>query len=284
VVDRPRHRKPGRVEIRGRQIASSDQVRGVCRNCQNVGFGIAADPAGSRLVRDQPAIRVRDGDRELAAPEIDSELKADRNPLEELRMSAAGRSVTHATHAHVQTSRYQKLRGIDDLESTLLVREGGSEMRLAVAALLGFGWFATLGCAGSMFDFTGNEKALEEAQSRYTELMRWGEIEGASAFVDPALATEFLVTAERFKHIRFTEFKSGPLRFGEDSKTATVNVVYHTYSIATVNVVYHTYSIKTFVEKKFREHQQWYREESAGNSWRVRSDLAAIASELSDSR
>ncbi len=145
-------------------------------------------------------------------------------------------------------------------------------MRLAVAALLGFGWFATLGCAGSIFDFTGNEKALEEAQSRYTELMRWGEIEGASAFVDPALATEFLVTAERFKHIRFTEFKSGPLRFGKDSKTATVNVVYHTYST------------KTFVEKKFREHQQWYREESAGYSWRVRSDLAAIASELSDSR
>jgi hypothetical protein len=145
-------------------------------------------------------------------------------------------------------------------------------MRLAVGALLGFALFAAFGCASSLFDFTGKEKALEEAQSRYTELMRWGEIEGASAYVDPALATEFLVTAERFKHIRFTEFKSGPLRFGEDSKTATVNVVYHAYST------------KTLVEKQFREHQEWYREESAGNDWRVRPNLAAIASELSGSR
>jgi hypothetical protein len=145
-------------------------------------------------------------------------------------------------------------------------------MRLAVGALLGFGLFATLGCAGSLFDFTGNEKALEEAQNRYTELMRWGEIQGASAYVDPAITADFLVTAERFKHIRFTEFEIGPLRFGEDSKTATVNVVYHTYST------------KTFVEKKFREHQEWYREKSAGNDWRVRPDLAAIARELSGSR
>jgi hypothetical protein len=56
-------------------------------------------------VRDQPAIRVRDGDRELAAPEVDSELEADRNPLEEPRVSAAGRKVTHATHAHAQMGR-----------------------------------------------------------------------------------------------------------------------------------------------------------------------------------
>jgi hypothetical protein len=223
-------------------------------------------------VRDQPAIRVRDGDRELAAPEVNSELKADRNPLEEPRMSAAGRIVSHVTHAHTRASRYEKLRRIDRLESTLPVWEGGSDMRLAVGALLGIGLLATLGCAGSLFDFTGQEKALEDAQSRYTELVRWGEIEGASAFVDPAIAAEFLVAAERFKHIRFTEFQSGPLRFSEDSKTATVNVVYHAYST------------RTLVEKRFREHQQWYREESAGNGWRVRPNLAAIVSELGGSR
>ena len=145
-------------------------------------------------------------------------------------------------------------------------------MRLVVGALLGFGWFATLGCAGSIFDFTGKEKALEEAQSRYTELVRWGEIQGASAYVDPAIAADFLVTAARFKHIRFTEFESGPLQFGEGLKTATVNVVYHAYST------------RTLTEKKFLEHQEWYREKSVGNDWRVRPDLAAIATELSDSR
>ncbi len=144
-------------------------------------------------------------------------------------------------------------------------------MRLAVGTLLGFGWFATLGCAGSIFDFTDKEKALEEAQSRYTELVRWGEIQGASAYVDPAIAADFLATAERFKDIRFTEFESGPLQFGEDSETATVSVVYRAYST------------RTLTDKKFREHKEWYREESAGNDWRVRPNLDAIASELSGS-
>ena len=145
-------------------------------------------------------------------------------------------------------------------------------MRLAAGALPAFALIATLGCAGSIFDFTGNEKALEEAQRRYTELVRWGEITGASAYVDPAISADFLAAAERFQHIRFTEFESGPLQFSDDSKTATVDVVYHTYST------------KTFVEKSFREHQEWYREESAGNDWRVRPNLDAIAGELSGSR
>ena len=145
-------------------------------------------------------------------------------------------------------------------------------MRLAVGPLLGFALLAMFGCANSFFDFTGKEDALEEAQSRYTELIRWGEIVGASAFVDPAIAANFLSTAERFQHIRFTEFESGPLKFGEDFETATVNVIYHTYST------------RTLVERTFREHQEWYREESAGNDWRVRPNLDAIASELSGSR
>jgi hypothetical protein len=145
-------------------------------------------------------------------------------------------------------------------------------MRLAAGALPGFALLAALGCAGSLFDFTGKEDALEEAQSRYTELVRWGEIMSASAYVDPAITADFLATAERFRDIRFTDFESGPLQFGEDSETATVNVVYTLYST------------RTLVEKKFREHQVWYREASADNDWRVRPNLAALANELGGSR
>jgi hypothetical protein len=103
-------------------------------------------------------------------------------------------------------------------------------------------------------------------------LVRWGEIVGASAYVDPAISADFLATAERFENIRFTEFESGQLQFSEGSETATVNVVYHAYST------------KTLVEKTFREHQEWYREASANNSWRVRPDLDAIAGQLGGSR
>ncbi len=72
-------------------------------------------------------------------------------------------------------------------------------MRLAVGPLLGLALLATLGCAIASFDLTGKERALEDAQRRYTELVRWGEIEGASAYVDPAVATDYLNIAERFR-------------------------------------------------------------------------------------
>lgn len=142
-------------------------------------------------------------------------------------------------------------------------------MRLAVRALPAFALLATLGCAGSLLDFNAQDKALEEAQQRYTELVRWGEIEGASAYVDPAISADFLVAADRLRDVRFTDFENGQLHFGDDSNTATVDVVYRAYSV------------KTLVEKRFREHQVWYREASAGNDWRVRPDLDAIANELS---
>lgn len=145
-------------------------------------------------------------------------------------------------------------------------------MRLAVGPLLGLALLGALGCAMASFDFTGKERALEDAQRRYTELVRWGEIEGASAYVDPALATDFLDIAERFRDIHFSDFEIGPLQFGENSETATVNVVYHAYST------------RTLVEKRIRERQEWYREASAANAWRVRPNLDAIASELNGSR
>ena len=73
MVDRARQRKPRRLKIRRGQTASRNKVHSVCRNRFNVGFGITADRAGPRLVRDQAAIQFCDGDRELAAPEVDSE-------------------------------------------------------------------------------------------------------------------------------------------------------------------------------------------------------------------
>jgi shikimate kinase len=145
-------------------------------------------------------------------------------------------------------------------------------MRRTAACLLCFVWLATLGCANSLFDLSDKEGELKEAQRKYTELVRWGELQSASAYVDPTITGAFLDAAEAFQGIRFTDFESGPLQFSEDSETATVNVVYYAYST------------RTLVEKQFREHQEWYREASANNSWRVRPNLDAIAKNLGGSR
>ncbi|MGH0031874.1 MAG: hypothetical protein ACQGVC_18960 [Myxococcota bacterium] len=40
------------------------------------------------------------------------------------------------------------------------------------------------GCV-SPTDPLGREDALEDAQQRYTDLIRWGELEKAALFVDP---------------------------------------------------------------------------------------------------
>ncbi len=47
------------------------------------------------------------------------------------------------------------------------------------------------GCV-SPSDPLGRQDALEEAQQKYTELVRWGDVERAGKFVDPAMRDDFL--------------------------------------------------------------------------------------------
>ena len=142
-------------------------------------------------------------------------------------------------------------------------------MRFALVPVLGIVLLTSLGCANSI---RMKESALEDSQRKYTELVRWGEIESASAYVDPEMSEAFIDAAAHFKDIRFTDFESGPLQFGEESETATVSVVYHAYST------------RTLVEKRFVEHQLWYREVDSENIWRVRPNLDSVAKKLNGAR
>jgi hypothetical protein len=138
------------------------------------------------------------------------------------------------------------------------------------AVLLGFScvWLASTGCAliGELADPTGRQKALENSQRRYTELVRWGELERASEYVDPELQNEFLDHAEAFSTIRFTDYESGQLQMDESRMSATAIVVYHAYSLSTLS------------EKRIRESQEWYRDEKTFIGWRVRPQLRQVIS------
>jgi hypothetical protein len=138
-------------------------------------------------------------------------------------------------------------------------------MRLAMTTALAVATFAVLGCSSTFSNPSGKKNALEESQRRYTELVRWGEIERASAFVDPELLDDFLDQAVEIQRIRFTDFESGPPRFSDGNDTASVTVIYHAYSLSTL------------VEKQIREKQEWYRD-GALNMWMVRPEIAGIAS------
>jgi hypothetical protein len=142
-------------------------------------------------------------------------------------------------------------------------------MRFALVPVLGIVFLTSLGCANSI---RMKESALEDSQRKYTELVRWGEIESASAYVDPKMSEAFIDAAAHFKDIRFTNFESGPLQFGEESETATVSVVYHAYST------------RTLVEKRFIELQKWYRDVDSKNTWRVRPNLDSVSKKLNGAR
>ena len=148
----------------------------------------------------------------------------------------------------------------------LPVQGGATVVRKVTALFFAWVWIASTGCAAfSEFgDPAGTKKALKNAQKRYTELVRWGELERASEYVDPNLRDEFLNYADAFAGIRFTDFESGELRIGEGDITATAIVVYHAYSLSTL------------LEKRIRESQQWYRDEETFNQWRVRPQLRQI--------
>jgi hypothetical protein len=127
----------------------------------------------------------------------------------------------------------------------------------------------TSGCITSFTDPMGHHTAFNDTQRQYTQYVRWGEFEKASAFVDPALRARFLEHAPAFESMRITDFAIGEVDYRDDS--------------AKVTVTYDGYSLDSLVEHKIREEQDWYREKSS-NRWRVRSDAAVFANAVGAAR
>jgi hypothetical protein len=126
---------------------------------------------------------------------------------------------------------------------------------LCLALLLG------LGCQS--MDAMGRRSALKETQLHYTQMLRWGEFERASQLVEPEVREEFQRYAPVLDGMRITEYDIGDIAYAEGSQSATVTVTYHAYSLATL------------VETRFREQQEWIREDGS-NTWRVRPRIDGL--------
>ena len=126
---------------------------------------------------------------------------------------------------------------------------------------------ALLGASGCMFDPTdplGRRNALHWSQKRYSQLIRWGQIEQASKYVDPEQREEFLEVARGFVDIHFTDYEIREIDV--DGRDATVRVTYSGYLNSLP------------VEKQFDEIQHWHRE--GGTRWIVRTELAQLRAAL----
>jgi len=120
-------------------------------------------------------------------------------------------------------------------------------------------------------DPMGRTAALDIAQRKYTNAVRWGDIEQAVQLVHPELRAEFLSYEGQFDNIRVTDFEIGELVYGEGQETATVRVTYHAYSLASM------------LEKEIKEVQRWERL-SVKNDWVVRPQLAGLVEQVTDLR
>ena len=123
---------------------------------------------------------------------------------------------------------------------------------------------AGVGCASTFADPTGRLTSLENAQRRYTQLVRWGEIRRASAYVEPDLREKFLSYESVFEQIRFTDSEADEVDLDPSENTASVAVTYHAYSLS------------TFQEKRIFETQAWTRYDGIQNNWLVRPEIEGI--------
>ena len=134
----------------------------------------------------------------------------------------------------------------------------------AAAFLAALPLLAALGCASSFVDPTGRLNSLENAQERYTQLVRWGELARAAAYVEPELREEFLGYAPFFEQIRFTDADTSEVKLDPSEDSASIDVVYHAYSLA------------SFQEKRILETQEWTRYDGVQNTWFVRPEISEI--------
>jgi hypothetical protein len=112
-------------------------------------------------------------------------------------------------------------------------------------------------------------RALEQAQHKYAEGLRWGNLEKSAKYVDPQMRNDFLALAGRFDSVRITDYDIGEVDLDED-----------TLAQAEVDVTYRGYVLPQYLEKRMHEHQVWYRDKESGNEWRVRPELAAMLDDI----
>ena len=134
-------------------------------------------------------------------------------------------------------------------------------------------WVAMIafGCAAcvSPSDPWERGEALKQTQKRYTEALRWGDLEKAARYVDPEMRSDFLALADAFENVRITDYDIGEVDLDTD-----------TLAKAEVDVTYRGYALPQYVERRFKDHQVWYRDDSSGSEWRVRPQLAALLDDI----
>ena len=132
-------------------------------------------------------------------------------------------------------------------------------------------WLVVIsGCAFGEFrptDPFDRKWTLEQAQHRYTVLVRFSEFEKARSFVIDEDRDDFVRRMQALEDAHFTDYESESVELDDEKQSAVIKV---TYTVYTASMPY---------EVEVEEIQEW-RRDGMTNDWRVRStfrDLAKLA-------
>ena len=139
---------------------------------------------------------------------------------------------------------------------------------LSTAGNAGEGTVSACPCVSPSDPFERGE-ALKEAQRKYSDALRWGNLEKAATYVDPEMRSDFLAYSDVFDTLRISDYDIGEVELNED-----------TLASAEVDVTYHGFVLPQYIEKRVKDHQVWYRDEGSRNEWHVRPELAAMLDEF----
>ncbi len=116
-----------------------------------------------------------------------------------------------------------------------------------------------LGPGCTFWSVAETDGTFEDSLRTYTKLVRWGELERASLFVEPDMRAEFLALKDNMERLHFTDFDIGPPHFRQENDHAHVTVTYTVYDE------------RTLIERKLTEIQRWNR--AGRRTWNVEPDL-----------
>lgn len=144
-----------------------------------------------------------------------------------------------------------------------LTRAARRSIVLASLLVLVLGSF---GCAFGEFrpgDPFDRQLTLDQAQHRYTVLVRFSDFQRARSFVAEDERDAFMQRMKGLEDARFTDFEAASVELDDKKQKATVRV---TYTVYTPSSPY---------EVEVDEIQEWSRD-GLSNDWRVRSTFEGL--------
>jgi hypothetical protein len=137
--------------------------------------------------------------------------------------------------------------------------------RLAARLVGLFVALAALGCA-ALTDPMQHEDIFREKQRKFSQFVRWGNLQAATAFIVADQREEFLALAPQLTDVRFTDYETLQVDLNDAMTEAKVDVLFTGYRLSSP------------VSRPMLMKQIWTR--TGTNDWEVRVELEPMRKAL----